>query len=124
MNERRASAGIMRNVAFGLKLALNPVPETIIEFCRRNPGGACARAIIPLVSVTAFRRLGNIDHRLFQALNFVRERVAQSVEHLTFNQRVVGSSPTALTNEDNDIADKTFDLASQNVDWEAYGKRV
>ena len=27
------------------------------------------------------------------------ERVAQSVEHLTFNQRVVGSSPTALTNE-------------------------
>jgi hypothetical protein len=27
-----------------------------------------------------------------------RERVAQVVEHLTFNQVVVGSSPTALTN--------------------------
>jgi hypothetical protein len=27
------------------------------------------------------------------------ERVAQVVEHLTFNQVVVGSSPTALTNE-------------------------
>jgi hypothetical protein len=26
------------------------------------------------------------------------ERVAQMVEHLTFNQVVVGSSPTALTN--------------------------
>jgi hypothetical protein len=28
-----------------------------------------------------------------------RERVAQVVEHLTFNQGVVGSSPTALTNQ-------------------------
>jgi hypothetical protein len=27
-----------------------------------------------------------------------RERVAQPVEHLTFNQRVLGSSPSALTN--------------------------
>jgi hypothetical protein len=27
------------------------------------------------------------------------ERVAQSVEHLTFNQGVVGSSPTALTKQ-------------------------
>ncbi len=26
-----------------------------------------------------------------------RERVAQPVEHLTFNQRVLGSSPSALT---------------------------
>ena len=30
-------------------------------------------------------------------LGLVRERVAQSVEHLTFNQRVPGSSPGALT---------------------------
>ena len=28
-----------------------------------------------------------------------RERVAQSVEHLTFNQGVLGSSPSALTNK-------------------------
>jgi hypothetical protein len=30
-----------------------------------------------------------------------RERVAQSVEHLTFNQEVAGSIPAALTNEIN-----------------------
>ena len=35
----------------------------------------------------------------------VRERVAQSVEHLTFNQRVVGSSPTALTKQAPEIID-------------------
>ena len=29
------------------------------------------------------------------------ERVAQSVEHVTFNHGVVGSSPTALTNSIN-----------------------
>lgn len=28
----------------------------------------------------------------------VSERVAQAVEHVTFNHGVVGSSPTALTN--------------------------
>jgi hypothetical protein len=31
------------------------------------------------------------------------ERVAQSVEHVTFNHGVVGSSPTALTNILNNI---------------------
>jgi hypothetical protein len=32
------------------------------------------------------------------------ERVAQSVEHLTFNQGVLGSSPSALTTETNELA--------------------
>jgi hypothetical protein len=32
------------------------------------------------------------------------ERVAQLVEHLTFNQEVPGSSPGALTNKINDLA--------------------
>ena len=32
-----------------------------------------------------------------------RERVAQLVEHLTFNQRVMGSSPIALTNKINKL---------------------
>jgi hypothetical protein len=38
------------------------------------------------VDFGAFRRIWN-------------ERVAQSVEHLTFNQGVLGSSPSALTNK-------------------------
>ena len=33
-----------------------------------------------------------------KSIEFI-ERVAQSVEHLTFNQRVMGSSPIALTNK-------------------------
>ena len=32
-----------------------------------------------------------------------QERVAQLVEHLTFNQVVLGSSPSALTNESKDL---------------------
>jgi hypothetical protein len=31
----------------------------------------------------------------------LKERVAQLVEHLTFNQEVMGSNPIALTNETN-----------------------
>ena len=31
------------------------------------------------------------------------ERVAQPVEHLTFNQRVPGSNPGALTKENKDL---------------------
>jgi hypothetical protein len=34
------------------------------------------------------------------------ERVAQSVEHLTFNQRVMGSNPIALTNLIKNLDDK------------------
>ena len=33
------------------------------------------------------------------------ERVAQPVEHLTFNQEVLGSSPSALTNKFNALSD-------------------
>lgn len=36
--------------------------------------------------------------RLVQA-HTLRERVAQPVEHLTFNQGVMGSNPIALTRE-------------------------
>ncbi len=32
-----------------------------------------------------------------------KERVAQLVEHLTFNQEVMGSNPIALTNETNEL---------------------
>ena len=35
-----------------------------------------------------------------------QERVAQLVEHLTFNQVVLGSSPSALTNIINNLAQK------------------
>ncbi len=37
------------------------------------------------------------NRRLSKTSGF--ERVAQSVEHLTFNQGVLGSSPSALTNK-------------------------
>jgi hypothetical protein len=36
----------------------------------------------------------------------LEERVAQLVEHLTFNQEVMGSNPIALTNETNRLARK------------------
>jgi hypothetical protein len=36
----------------------------------------------------------------------LKERVAQLVEHLTFNQEVMGSNPIALTNEINELAEK------------------
>jgi hypothetical protein len=32
-----------------------------------------------------------------------RERVAQTVEHVTFNHGVAGSSPAALTNKNKDL---------------------
>ena len=35
------------------------------------------------------------------------ERVAQSVEHVTFNHGVVGSIPTALTNKINKLLENT-----------------
>ena len=41
---------------------------------------------------------GAVRIRLVDGLSW-GERVAQLVEHLTFNQRVMGSSPIALTNE-------------------------
>src|SRR3954462_8705239 len=43
------------------------------------------------------------------------ERVAQSVEHLTFNQRVPGSNPGALTNLENvDLSRQTASTRSAN----------
>jgi hypothetical protein len=33
----------------------------------------------------------------------IKEPVAQSVEHVTFNHGVVGSNPTGLTNQFNDL---------------------
>src|SRR5215210_6455507 len=51
------------------------------------------------------------------------ERVAQPVEHLTFNQEVLGSSPSALTNEFNDLCRFARSVASQQHGlgsiWEA-----
>lgn len=41
--------------------------------------------------------------RLVQA-HTLRERVAQLVEHLTFNQGVMGSNPIALTKGINELA--------------------
>jgi hypothetical protein len=50
------------------------------------------------------------------------ERVAQPVEHLTFNQRVSGSNPDALTTKTQPFV-KRFELgASQKPNWEAHGK--
>jgi hypothetical protein len=37
------------------------------------------------------------------AVTLFRERVAQPVEHLTFNQEVAGSIPAALTNKINEL---------------------
>jgi hypothetical protein len=42
-------------------------------------------------------------HAVFQGRKLVWEPIAQSVEHLTFNQRVAGSNPAGLTNEINDL---------------------
>ena len=41
----------------------------------------------------------------------LKERVAQLVEHLTFNQEVMGSNPIALTNEIKDLDRKTNENA-------------
>ena len=49
-----------------------------------RPNAAAARAARSLIAVLA-------------ACMYRRERVAQSVEHLTFNQTAAGSSPAALT---------------------------
>src|SRR6266404_1912395 len=48
------------------------------------------------------------------------ERVAQSVEHLTFNQRVPGSSPGALTTTNTDKTGRTWCL-SENTPREQNG---
>jgi hypothetical protein len=39
-------------------------------------------------------------------VSLLKERVAQLVEHLTFNQEVMGSNPIALTNEINMLDEK------------------
>ena len=42
------------------------------------------------------------------------ERVAQSVEHVTFNHGVVGSIPTALTNKINGLDDSFTAIIKPN----------
>ncbi len=53
------------------------------------------------------------------------ERVAQSVEHVTFNHGVVGSIPTALTNKINtlDLLALRADATSLSVAPNHYGIR-
>ena len=44
-------------------------------------------------------RCGYASVILGESVSQLRERVAQPVEHLTFNQRVSGSNPDALTKD-------------------------
>lgn len=67
-----------------VKRALASGPTRLVEQRRRNDKKAGRQAS------------NGVDPRPIAALS---ERVAQSVEHLTFNQGVPGSSPGALTKE-------------------------
>ena len=53
---------------------------------------------------SAIGEAGNIDLGVGTGPLSREEPVAQPVEHLTFNQRVVGSNPAGLTNSYNGLA--------------------
>src|SRR5215510_6630589 len=58
-----------------------------------------------------------------ESLNSARqEPVAQMVEHLTFNQVVLGSSPSGLTNKINGLA-RIFSRVASQISHPAHGKQ-
>ena len=64
-------------------------------------------------------RCGYASVILGESVSQLRERVAQPVEHLTFNQRVSGSNPDALTK---DLLNLHISVQSQVADlrtWRA-----
>jgi hypothetical protein len=51
------------------------------------------------------------------------EPVAQSVEHVTFNHGVAGSSPAGLTNKNNNLGEKSALFLPEQPVWEDHGKK-